>query len=91
MSRICLFNDLVAHYAWKYMHNELSASQRKKLYKAIFDYTYSKFMTLVFIEEIAYQIGYAKSRLFTAMSETTYKKRKRIIRNKIDRILQEGG
>lgn len=82
MARLSLFNDTVAHLCCEYLHGTLDATINEKIYNAVHEVADQR-MASVYVFEIAYRIGYVKSQLADIMSEVTYKKRKKSIRDKI--------
>lgn len=88
MSRLRMCEDTVAQVCIKYIHGELDESMNQKIWKAIHDVVKHE-QTIHFAFEIAYRIGYARSYLADAMSEVTYKIKKKAIRDKIAKLIEK--
>lgn len=76
MSRLSLFNDTVAHLCFEYLHGTLDEATNAKIYDAVHEVVDQRDAS-VYVFEIAYRIGYAKSQLANSISEVTYKNRKK--------------
>ena len=82
MSKLSIFKDVPARICWKYLHNGLSPEENERMWICFHNIVpHSQFIHFAY--EIAYHKGYAKSFLFDEMSETTYKKKKKIIKDNI--------
>ena len=87
MARLKLFNDSVVHLCYKQLHGGCGEDTNEKIYKAVHDVVGQRDATM-YVFEIAYAIGYAKSALQDFVSETTYKKKKKAIRENILKIIR---
>ena len=87
MARLKLSDDSVAQLCYKYLHGGCGKATNKKIYKAVHDVVSQKDATM-YVFEIAHAIGYAKSALQDSVSETTYKKKKKAIRENILNIIR---
>jgi hypothetical protein len=88
MARLSIFEDTASQMCFKYIHNECDASTNEKMWKAIHDGVEHN-EAIHFCFEIAYRIGYARSYLANTMSESTYKKKKKAIRDNVIEITNE--
>jgi hypothetical protein len=88
MSRLRRFDDTVAHLCYEYLHGDCDEPTKVKIYEAVHSVVSQKDAPM-YVFEIAYAIGYAKSALQDFVSETTYKKRKKAIRDRLAEILQD--
>lgn len=85
MARLSIFEDAVAQMCFKYIHGELDTETNEKMWKAIHEGVEHN-EAIYFCFEIAYRIGYSRSHLADAMSEVTYKKKKKAIRDNVLKI-----
>lgn len=85
MPRLSLFNDTVAHLCFEYLQGTLDATTNEKIYNAVHEVVDQRVASM-YVFEIAYRIGYAKSQLADYISEVTYKNRKKAIRRKISSL-----
>ena len=88
MARLSIFDDTVAHICWKYIHGEYGAKINETIYYATAEIVPYQWEIYIFIMEIAYRTGYANSILGREMSEVTYKKKKKAIRDNIKRLIE---
>lgn len=82
MSRQCLINDKASQICWLYLHGEFDEKTNIDI-SDIAHKNIDKRFAIPMVFEIAYRIGYAKSELMQYMSETTYKRKKMQIREKL--------
>lgn len=87
MSRLSLFDDVVAHICWNYAHGNYDEDTNEKIYYAITEIVQKEELP-IFLLEIMNRTGYAKSILAGNMSESTYKKKKKAIRDNIIKKLE---
>lgn len=85
MSRQSIINDRAAQIAWKYFHGELSQASNEAVYNIAHDVFHDRKIEITMLLEIAYREGYAKSDLADDMSEVTYKRKKKRIRDMLVR------
>ena len=90
MARLSIFNDTVAQLCYDYLHGTLDETTNEKIYEAVHSVVDQKDAG-AYVYEITYHIGYVNSQLADVISEVTYKKRKKQIRDKLALIngLQE--
>lgn len=81
MSRQSIVDDTAAQICWLYLHGELTEQGNIKVHDISHCICHDKYIAITMILEIAYRIGYAKSGLIYYMSEVTYKKKKKWIRD----------
>lgn len=82
MSRQRLIDDKASQICWKYLHGEYDGKTNAMIH-GIAHKNADNMIAITMIFEIAYRIGYAKSYLMQYMSEVTYKKKKKRIRDKL--------
>ena len=82
MPRLSLFNDTAAHLCYEYLHGTLDETTNEKIYDIVHE-AVDQSVAGAYVFEIAYRIGFAKSQLADVISEVTYKKKKKAIRDKI--------
>lgn len=82
MARQNLIDDKAAQICWKYLHGEFDEKINATIHD-IAHYNTDKEIAITMIFDIAYRIGYAKSDLMLYMSETTYKIKKKLLRNRL--------
>ena len=82
MGRLRIFDDTIAHICWDYLHGTLDEVTNEKIYDAVHQ-AVGQTDAIIYVFEIAYHIGYAKSLLIDVISETTYKKKKKTVRDRI--------
>ena len=83
MSRQSIIDDKAAQIAWQYLHGELSKKDKSTVHEIAYYICDKRRTAKTMLFEIAYRIGYAKSDLRDVMSETTYKKKKHRLRDKL--------
>lgn len=86
MARQSIINDRAAHICWLYLHGGLTEQANITVHDIAHFVCPEKYTAITMILEIAYREGYAKSALMNDMSEVTYKKKKKRIR---DMLVQE--
>lgn len=89
MSRVGIMQDTAAHICWEYLHNSLSRDRKQQVLSIVIIAIPNRRKAKIFIWEIAYRIGYAKSQFSKYMSEVTYKKKKQWCRNLIIKEIVE--
>lgn len=90
MARLSIMNDSVAHLCWRYVNKECDVNLAIEICTTTLPITnYDVRTAYLFIYEMAYRIGYAKSNLSDCMSETTYKIKKKQIRDILAQFLEE--
>lgn len=82
MSRQRIIDDKAAQICWKYLHGEFDEKTNVAIHDIVHHYI-DNIIAITMIFEIAYSIGYAKSNLMDDMSEVTYKKKKKRIRDEL--------
>lgn len=81
MARQSIINDRAAHICWLYLHGGLTEQANITVHDIAHFVCPEKYTAITMILEIAYRCGYAKSDLTEQMSEVTYKKKKKRIRD----------
>ena len=82
MARQRLIDDKASQICWKYLHGNFAEETNAAIHD-IAHHNNDKITAVTLIFEIAYRIGYAKSYLSQYMGETTYKIKKKRIRDKL--------
>lgn len=90
MSRVGIMKDIPAHICWQYIHGGLRKAEKEKVRSIVFIAIPNRRQAKDFIREIAYRIGFAKSKFAKNMSEVTYKQKKQWARNLIKEEISEG-
>lgn len=89
MSRSSIMQDIPAQICWEYLHGGCDKYIVEDIRSIISIALPNVSLAPIMIYEIAYRIGYVKSKLASYMSETTYKKKKKWCRNTIEWIFAE--
>lgn len=89
MARQRLIDDTASQVCWKYLHGEYDGKTNVTIYGIAHKHI-DHLLAVTMIYEIAYRIGYARSHLADVMSETTYKKKKKAIRENIKQMERSG-
>jgi hypothetical protein len=81
MARQSIINDRPAHIAWEYLHGHFQQEVNETIDNIVHIAVPDKNKAIRMLLDIAYRIGYGKSELAYCMSEVTYKKKKKWIRD----------
>ena len=81
MPRQSIFDDKAAQICWQYLHDEYDKETNVDIWCIVCLEFPETPIAIAIIREIAYRCGYAKSELAEYMSEVTYKKKKKRIRD----------
>jgi hypothetical protein len=82
MARQRLIDDKASQICWKYLHGEYDEKTNVAIHN-IAHHNTEKIIAITMIFDIAHRIGYAHSDLAQCMGETTYKIKKKRIRDKL--------
>ena len=90
MARQSMMNDTAAQVCFRYIHGEFGSDKNEKIWRTVREIVPSN-MIVHFVFEIAYRIGYARSYIAGDFSEATYKKKKKQIRDNIQKMFSGEG
>lgn len=90
MSRQRLIDDKGSQICWKYLHGDFDEKTNVAIHYIAHRNT-DKIIAITMLFEIAYRIGYAHSNLAQCMSETTYKIKKKRLRDELVLVVNYEG